>query len=259
MSENVSRREISICIPTYEFKGEGVKYLSELLDTLQLQNFDDFNVVVSDHSVDDKIYDLCKEKSKLFEIIYVRNEHGRGNLGPNTNVALENGTGRILKGVYQDDLFVNRDALQVIKDAYDTGCKWAFNSFCHTRDGVLTFRDVVPRWGDKMLEGRNLLGNPSGLSVLNRCKMYMREDLNLLVDTDLYHRMRMEHGLPYIIEDVLTATREHENRTSASRIVYDHHINHPEGGWVVNKAELDLLHSTYKEFFEGGEKYPDEA
>jgi hypothetical protein len=36
-------------------------------------------------------------------------------------------------------------------------------------------------------------------------------------------------------------------------------INHPEGGWVVNKAELDLLHSTYKEFFEGGEKYPDEA
>ena len=35
--------------------------------------------------------------------------------------------------------------------------------------------------------------------------------------------------------------------------------NHPEGGWVVNKAELDLLHSTYKEFFEGGEKYPDEA
>jgi len=236
MSENVSRREISICIPTYEFKGEGVKYLSELLDTLQLQNFDDFNVVVSDHSVDDKIYDLCKEKSKLFEIIYVRNEHGRGNLGPNTNVALENGTGRILKVVYQDDLFVNRDALQVIKDAYDTGCKWAFNSFCHTRDGVLTFRDVVPRWGDKMLEGRNLLGNPSGLSVLNRCKMYMREDLNLLVDTDLYHRMRMEHGLPYIIEDVLTATREHENRTSASRIVYDHHINHPEG-----------------------EKYPDEA
>ena len=87
----------------------------------------------------------------------------------------------------------------------------------------------------------------------------MREDLNLLVDTDFYHRMRMKHGLPYIIEDVLTATREHENRTSASRIVYDHQINHPEGGWVVNKAELDLLHSTYKEFFEGGEKYPDEA
>ena len=114
--------EISICIPTYEFKGDGVKYLSELFDTLRVQTFQDFNIVVSDHSVDDEIHDFCKEKSELFEIIYIRNEHGRGNLGPNTNVALEHGTGRILKVVYQDDLFVNIHALQVLKDAYDTGC-----------------------------------------------------------------------------------------------------------------------------------------
>ncbi len=251
--------EISICIPTYEFKGDGVKYLSELFDTLRVQTFQDFNIVVSDHSVDDEIHDFCKKSSEEFEIIYIRNQYGRGNLGPNTNVAMEHGTGRILKVVYQDDLFVNKEALQILKDAYDSGCKWAFNSFCHTKDGTNTFREVVPRWCDKMLEGRNLLGNPSCVSLLNSCKMYMSEDLNLLVDTDFYHRMRMKHGLPYIIEDVLTATREHENRTSASRIVYDYQINHPEGGWIVNKAELDLLHSTYKEFFEGGEKYPDEA
>ena len=112
--------EISICIPTYEFKGDGVKYLSELFDTLRVQTFQDFNIVVSDHSVDDEIHDFCKEKSELFEIIYIRNEHGRGNLGPNTNVAMEHGTGRILKVVYQDDLFVNIDALQILKDACDT-------------------------------------------------------------------------------------------------------------------------------------------
>ena len=199
--------EISICIPTYEFKGDGVKYLSELFDTLRVQTFQDFNIVISDHSVDDEIHDFCKKSSEEFEIIYIRNQYGRGNLGPNTNVASEHGTGRILKVVYQDDLFVNKEALQKLKDVYDTGCKWAFNSFCHTKDdGTITFRDVVPRWCDKMLEGRNLLGNPSGLSLLNSCKMYMSEDLNLLVDTDLYHRMRMKHGLPYIIKDVLTAT-----------------------------------------------------
>jgi glycosyltransferase involved in cell wall biosynthesis len=54
--------EISICIPTYEFKGDGVKYLSELFDTLRVQTFQDFNIVVSDHSVDDEIHDFCKEK-----------------------------------------------------------------------------------------------------------------------------------------------------------------------------------------------------
>ena len=106
--------EISICIPTYEFKGDGVKYLSELFGTLQLQTFQDFNIVVSDHSVDDEIYDYCKKMSKCLEIIYIRNQYGRGNLGPNTNVALEHGTGRILKVVYLDDLFVNIDALQIL-------------------------------------------------------------------------------------------------------------------------------------------------
>ena len=155
--------EISICIPTYEFKGDGVKYLSELFDTLRVQTFQDFNIVVSDHSVDDEIHDFCKKSSEEFEIIYIRNQYGRGNLGPNTNVAMEHGTGRILKVVYQDDLFVDNEALQKLKDAYDTGCKWAFNSFCHTQDGTRTFRDVVPRWCDKMLEGRNIFGNPAGL------------------------------------------------------------------------------------------------
>ena len=185
--------EISICIPTYEFKGDGVKYLSELFDTLRVQTFQDFNIVISDHSIDDEIHDFCKKSSEDFEIIYIRNQYGRGNLGPNTNVAMEHGTGRILKVVYQDDLFVNKEALQILKDAYDSGCKWAFNSFCHTKDGKNTFREVVPRWCDKMLEGRNLLGNPSCVSLLNSCKMYMSEDLNLLVDTDFYHRMRMKH------------------------------------------------------------------
>ena len=51
--------EISICIPTYEFKGDGVKYLSELFDTLRVQTFQDFNIVVSDHSVDDEIHDFA--------------------------------------------------------------------------------------------------------------------------------------------------------------------------------------------------------
>ena len=36
--------EISICIPTYEYGGDGVKYLSELFDTLRVQTLQDFNI-----------------------------------------------------------------------------------------------------------------------------------------------------------------------------------------------------------------------
>ncbi len=51
--------EISVCIPTYEFKGEGIKYLSDIFDGLRKQTFQDFEIVVSDHSLDNNIRDFC--------------------------------------------------------------------------------------------------------------------------------------------------------------------------------------------------------
>ena len=64
--------EISVCIPTYEFKGEGVKYLSDIFEGLRKQTFQDFEIVVSDHSVDDKIRDYCFEQSESFIITYLQ-------------------------------------------------------------------------------------------------------------------------------------------------------------------------------------------
>jgi len=251
--------DISICIPTYEYGGKGVEYLSELFDTLRKQTFSNFDIVISDHSVDDEVMNFCEKMSDDFEITYARNPNGRGNLGPNTNCALELAEGHICKIAYQDDLFVDDSALEKIFSEYETsGCKWAFNKFCHTKDGKTFFREVIPVWEDCMLEGRNLLGNPSGMSVLNQSKMYMDDRLNLLVDTELYHRMRIAYGLPHIIEHVLTATREHENRTSSSKICYNGRVDHPKGSWLINREELDYIKTLHSSYFEDGWKYPDE-
>ena len=53
--------EISVCIPTYEFKGHGVKYLTEVFSSLKNQTFQDFDIVVSDHSKDDLIRNFCEK------------------------------------------------------------------------------------------------------------------------------------------------------------------------------------------------------
>lgn len=69
------------------------------------------------------------------------------------------------------------------------------------------------------------------LCFLNVAKMYLDTNLQLLIDTELYHRMRMEHGMPHIISDILVATREHDERTS-STMKYDTRIDHQrEDGW----------------------------
>jgi len=250
--------EISICIPTYEFKGKGVKYLADIFDSLRKQTFQDFDIVISDHSEDNVIHDFCEEISKEFSIIYLKNPNDRGFQGSNINCVMENAEGRILKLLMQDDLFVDDKALEKIKKGFDeTNCKWLFHGFTHTTDGIETHRDCVPNWCDMVLEGRNLLGSPSCVAILNKTKMYLDTNLKLLVDTEFYHRMRIENGMPYIIPDILIANREHDDRTS-NNIQYDTRIDHPEGSWLVDSKELDYVMVKHKNFFINEKKYPDE-
>jgi len=247
--------EISICIPTYEFKGAGVRFLAELFSSLEKQTFQDFDIVISDHSRNDEIKNYCQ--STDFDILYVSNPNGRGYQSTNTNCALEHAEGRILKLIYQDDLFVDEQALEKIKNRFDLGCKWLFHGFTHTTDGVETHRDCVPRWCDLMLEGRNLLGSPSCIAFLNESKMYMDENIKLLIDTELYHRMRMKHGMPEIISDILIANREHDDRVSAGGVVYDIQFEHPEGNWLMNRGELAYISEKHSQFMKE-RRYPDD-
>lgn len=250
--------EISICIPTYEYNGKGLQFLSELFDSIDKQTFRDFNIVISDHSKDTEIMNFCRECDYDFEIIYIKNPNGRGFQAPNTNCALENASGRILKLIYQDDIFVDDKALEKIKNAFDENkCKWLFHGFTHTSNGIETHRDCVPRWCDMMLEGRNLLGSPSCVAMLNDCKMYMDENIKLLIDTELYHRMRFEYGMPTLISDILIANREHDGRMSTSGIQYDAVIEHPEGSWMINMSEYHYVQNKHKDFCIN-RKYPDE-
>lgn len=231
--------EISICIPTYECKGKGTQYLSELFSSLRSQSYQDFEIVISDHSITNEIFEFCETQSDL-EITYLRNPNDRGNQGANTNCAINNAEGNIIKVMYQDDLFIVTDALLKIKTAFDNGSKWVMNGFAHTEDGKTYYRHMIPKWTDETLIGRNLLGSPSCFAILNEYKQEMDENLRLLVDAELYYRLVKELGQPTIIEDILIANREHPDRIS-SNINYDIQIEHPEGSWLMNKKEYDYV------------------
>jgi glycosyltransferase involved in cell wall biosynthesis len=247
--------EISIAIPTYEMKGTGDYYLSKLFETIKVQDFEDFEVCISDHSEDDSILEVCGQYANYFEIKYFRNEEDRGNGPANTNSVVEMCEGKIIKLIFQDDLFISKSALSKIKSAFDNeSCKWCFNGFAHTSNGVEHFRPMIPRWTDMMLEGRNLLGSPSCVSFLTDKFVKFDEKLQLLMDTDFYHRMRYEHGMPCIIEEHLTSNREHSNRISSSNVNYNKAIEHPEGSWSVNEEELNYVLEKNKDT----RKYPDE-
>ena len=157
--------EFSIAIPTHDRGENGPKWLKELFESLKVQTFQDFDIVISDQSKNDLILDVCKEYSDDFEFTYVKYE---GDVPcDNINVALEECTGRIIKIMFSDDIVVANDALEIIHKEYEKGCKWAFSGFCETKDGVELYDVKYPEWTQETILGRNLLSSPSVVSFLN--------------------------------------------------------------------------------------------
>jgi glycosyltransferase involved in cell wall biosynthesis len=232
-------KKISIAIPTYEMNGVGVKFLRELLDTIRTQTFQNFEVCISDHSLDESISNVCKDYSKYFDIKYRKNQNERGNGPANTNSSIEMCSGEYIKIIFQDDLFINDEALGKINERFEeTGCDWLFNGFMHTSNGRDFGRPMVPQWTDALLEGRNLMGAPSNVSFKADKFLGFDPKLKLLMDTDFYHRMQVKWGMPEIIKEKLVASRIHQNSISSSRVNYNYTVKHPQGGWPVNKEEL---------------------
>ena len=106
--------KMSIAVPTWESYGKGNEFLDDLFRTLEIQTFQDFEVVVSDHSKDDKLVDVIDEFQHKFNILYVKNKNDRGNGPANTNNAIDKCSGDIIKVMFQDDFFYDEEALKKI-------------------------------------------------------------------------------------------------------------------------------------------------
>ena len=96
---------ISIAIPAYDMNDLGAKFLTEMFDTIDNQTYRDVEVVVSDHSEDNNILEVCDKYSDIFPVTYIRNFYDRGNGPANTNTALRHCNGDLIKIMFQDDLF----------------------------------------------------------------------------------------------------------------------------------------------------------
>ena len=235
--------KISIAIPAYEMKGYGAEYLEELLQSIIKQTYFDVEVVVSDHSKKDDILLMCEDYSEKIPIVYVRNFYDRGNGPANTNVAIGHCTGDLIKIMFQDDIFTDDDALSKIHGVFqdtETNPSWVVTGFTHTSDGTHTYRDMVPRWSEHLLEGQNFMGGPSVVTMRRDCLEYFDPKCRLLMDTEFYHRMRYNNGMPAILDDICIANREGDHRVSMN-LDLDTLCEHEEGNWEVNKKELDYV------------------
>jgi len=192
--------KISIAIPTYEMSDRGVECLDYNFKKIHQQTFKDFNVIISDHSKDDKIFHLCNMWGKKLNIKYIKNEKDRGSLSSNLNSCIKNCSGEIIKFIMQDDYFYHKNSLEKIVNRFGIGKRWLVSSYFHTNDRIKLFRLHIPEISKDMLL-INRIGTPTCLTIKNNIDIKFDLKLNWYVDSDYYTQLYKTYGKPVILRD----------------------------------------------------------
>lgn len=209
--------KLSVAIPTWEYNGRGVEFLDDLLRTISIQTFKDYEVVISDHSLNDNIQKFCEENIYNLFIRYNRCEENRGNGPFNTNNAIELCEGEIVKVMFQDDFFYDDETFEKIISEFDSDYEWLVCGCNHTFDDGYTFiNEMYPRWNDNILNGVNTISSPSVLSFRRKVFDEVKFDSNLkmMMDCEFYFNLKSKFGDPIYLDDVLVTNRIHRDQIS---------------------------------------------
>ena len=99
---------ISICIPAYKH----IEYLKRLLDSIVIQTFRDFEVVITDDSPGNEVAVLVDKYRQELKIVYKKNNPISGSPG-NWNQAILNASGDWIKIMHDDDWFSSPSSLEL--------------------------------------------------------------------------------------------------------------------------------------------------
>ena len=208
---------LSVCIPTYEMRGEAKKVLTRSFDMLKKQTFKDFEVVISDNSEDDVIKDLCANSDyQSLNITYFKN--GIKGLAQNTNSAIKNAKGEIIQILYMDDYLASENSLKSIVENFSG--HWMVTG-CEHDDGTHRYNPHYPKYNSQIYLGKNTIGSPSVLSIKNENPLLFDENMAWLLDCDYYKRMHDKHGEPKILNELNVVIGISKNQMTNILSVWD--------------------------------------
>jgi hypothetical protein len=237
-------------------KGSGLDFLKFNFKTFKQQSFQDFEVVISDHSKNDDIKNYCSNVD--LNIKYIKNENKIGNSSANLNNCIKNANGKWIKVLFQDDFLYGKQALQDLKEFIDQNFEnysenydengilmnnnniWIVTACEHTTDGYYLLNPYEPRWDlNAIYKGHNTISSPSVLTFKNEKEnnIYFDENLIWLMDIDYYHRLYLKYGEPKILKKTNAVNRVWLGSVTAS---VDQNIKQKEFEYFQKKINIKL-------------------
>jgi glycosyltransferase involved in cell wall biosynthesis len=200
---------ISIGIPTYEMGGKGKEFLMELLNSIKIQSFKDFEVIISDHSKGNQIKKLITDSKYFFKVVYLKNEMMYGNPSNNINNIIETAKGEYIKFMFQDDLLNGKNSISSLVSEIKKNKKsnW-FVSGSFQIKNQMKLNPMMPIYNHKMHIGYNSISSPSVLTIKNNSfKIKFNEEFKWLLDCVYYKDCYLKFGEPHIVNELLIINR----------------------------------------------------
>jgi glycosyltransferase involved in cell wall biosynthesis len=185
---------VSICVPAYE----QTEYLSKLMDSILNQDFNNYEVIISDDSKTDAVKDLISSKYAPVlgnKLRYYRNMPSLGSPA-NWNNAIAYSTGDIIHLIHHDDYYYNSKSLSDISSLFkeDVTLDFVIGKVYSYNDHLKELKEFVTDTKKYNILCSNIifsnnLGPPSVLIFKRNAILEYDTNLQWFVDTEYYYRI----------------------------------------------------------------------
>ena len=236
---------ISICIPAYK----NVDFLKRLLDSIAIQTYTHFEVIICDDSPDESVAKFAKTYSALNSIRYHRNSSSLGT-PENWNECVRRATGEWIKIMHDDDWFAEADSLSQFAECINKNpsVEFVYSSYYSVSPGNKRHLSTHSTWREKMMRknpytliSTNVIGPPSAVIYRNHPQFEFDRRFKWLVDIEFYARYLSAHRSIYLSYPLVNIGLNEFQVTKQSSLVRE--IEIPEYFQFFSKAGFKQLNN----------------
>lgn len=234
---------LSLCIPAYLHP----EFVERLLQSVQIQKFRDFEVIVTDDSPGNEVELVCQRFAGEFPLRYVHNSTPLGSPA-NWNKAISLAEGTWIKLIHADDWLASDTSLQQFAETANNHPEGAFifSGFNKYEGEEKLFTQIPGRREEQVLQlsplnliAHNFIGHPSVTLIPNRKLEWYDEQVKWVVDFEYYLR-ELKTLRPVAIPAALIHIGVHPGQVTQQSIRRPE-IELPEHLYLIQKLGAAIL------------------
>jgi glycosyltransferase involved in cell wall biosynthesis len=240
---------ISICIPAYK----RINYLQKLLESVSIQTYTDYEVIITDDSRDETVENVVKNFHSIKNISYYKNIIVLGT-PENWNESVRKANGTWIKLMHDDDWFDNENSLQIFYEAtlQKPGCSFFFSAYKNVYENSNVEKRVYLKPGGHVmlwlsplnLFKKQYIGNPSCTLIKRDLNVFYDSDFKWVVDFEFYIRcLKKIKKFNYISKTLVKVGLNPEQVTRFSFGVPE--IEIPENHLMLDKMGPRILRNVF--------------